>query len=153
MQGTVTAIYIAPQAAAPMQALAAALLQAGKGIAGDRYYRGDGTFSAKLRDKPDFEVTLIEAEQVDAFNARTGLDLDYGALRRNIVTRGVDLNALVGKTFRAGAVSLEGIRLCEPCAHIARLAAREIPQEMVHRAGLRARIVAGGQLRVGDAIA
>lgn len=150
--GKITAIYISPAAAAPVQSLAEAHLEAGRGIVGDRYYAECGTFSKKLGDSPDREVTLIELEQVDEFNRTTGMKLEPGALRRNIVTKGVDLNALVGVRFTVGDVTLEGIRLCEPCEHIARLVAPELLTGMVHKAGLRAGIIRGGIIRPGDSL-
>lgn len=135
-----------------MEAVVEAQLEAGRGIVGDRYYFAKGTFSGELEGRPDAEVTLIEAEKIDEFNRSTGLALEYGALRRNIVTADVDLNTLVGASFHVGEVALEGIRLCEPCAHIAKLAAREVLPKMVHRAGLRARIVSGGRVRPADPV-
>jgi len=152
MRAKVLAIFVAPSAAAPMQPVREARVEAGRGIAGDRYYAGTGTFSAKLEGRPDREITLVESEQIDDFNISTGLALDYGMLRRNVVTRGIGLNALVGVRFRVGAATLEGIRLCEPCGHLAALVAREVLPVLLQRAGLRARIVEGGTLRPGDAI-
>jgi len=91
-------------------------------------------------------------EQVDRFNCATGMALEPGDLRRNIVTGGVDLNALVGIQFCIGEVILEGVRLCEPCEHIAQLVAPEILTGMVHKAGLRAGIIRGGVIRPGDTV-
>jgi MOSC domain-containing protein YiiM len=136
-----------------MQTLPVAQLDRGRGIVGDRYYKGIGTFSDKLRGKPDFEVTLIESEEIDTFNHANKLSLDHGALRRNLVTQGVRLNALVGVRFRVGEVVLEGIRLCEPCAHLAATVAPQVLPVLMHRAGLRAAIVVGGAIRPGDRLA
>ena len=152
MTGTVTAIYICPTGAAAMTAVGEATLVLDEGIAGDRYALGTGTFSKKGVHKPDAEVTLIEAEEIERFNAAKGLALELGAPRRNIVTRGIRLNDLVGLRFRVGATLLEGLRLCEPCAHLGELVIPEIVAGLVHRAGLRARIVAGGTVKPGDAI-
>jgi MOSC domain-containing protein YiiM len=152
MMGRVVAIYVAPMGEAPMQVVDAARLESGHGIAGDRYYTGTGTFSEKLRGHPDSEVTLIESEQVERFNRLTGLGLEPGALRRNVVTAGIGLNELVGARFRVGEAVLEGLRLCEPCAHLAALVAQEVLPTLVGRAGLRARIVVGGTVRPSDAI-
>lgn len=152
MNGKVTAIYISPAAAAPVQSLPEACLEAGKGIVGDRYYAECGTFSKKLGDSPAREVTLVETEQIEKFNHATGMLLEPGDLRRNIVTSGLDLNALVGMQFTIGDVILQGIRLCEPCEHIAQLVAPEILSGMLHKAGLRAGIVRGGIICPGDTV-
>ncbi len=148
----VVAIFIARGAAAAMEAVPEASLEAGRGISGDRYYFGAGTFSNQDKHRPDSEVTLIESEQVEHFNQVTGQSLDYGAPRRNVVTRGISLNDLVGVRFRVGEVVLEGIRLCEPCAHLARLVNPQVVPELVHRAGLRATIVSPGRIRPKDII-
>jgi MOSC domain-containing protein YiiM len=152
MTGSVIAIYIAPAAEAPMQVVREARVEEGRGIAGDRYYAGTGTFSEKLKGRADREITLIESEQIDFFNRLTGLNLDYGVPRRNVVTIGIGLNELVGVRFYVGEVTLEGVRLCEPCAHLARLVAGEVLPGMVHRAGLRARIVSGGIVKPSDEV-
>jgi MOSC domain-containing protein YiiM len=152
MTGQVIAIYISAAAEDPMQSVAEARLETGRGIVGDRYYRESGTFSEKLKDNPAREVTLVESEQIAYYQQTTGMPLGYGTLRRNIVTGGIDLNALVGRRFRIGEVIMEGVRLCEPCAHIARLVAEEVLTEMVHRAGLRAAVVSDGTVRVADSV-
>ena len=152
MEQTIEAIYIATGGAAPMQALTNAELVAGRGIAGDRYFADAGTFSAKLKGLPDSELTLIESEQVDQFNAAHGSSLEYGAFRRNIITAGIRLADLIGREFSIGAVRLRGIRQCEPCAHLAQLLGPEVLRDMVHRAGLRAAILTSGQIKPGDSI-
>jgi len=154
MNGEVLAIFTAAVAEAPLQPVPEASLEAGKGLVGDRYYRdtGTGTFSEKLRGSPDSEITLIEAEEIERFNADFGLTLGLGAPRRNIVTRNIRLNDLVGRRFNVGQVVLEGIRLCEPCAHLAKIVSPEVLPGLVHRAGLRACVVTGGTVRQGDAI-
>jgi len=151
--GTVVAIFSCPAGAAPMTAVTEVTLEAGKGIAGDRYALGTGTFSKKHVHKADAEVTLIEAEEIERFNAEQELAIGLGEPRRNIVTRGIRLNDLVGSQFRIGDALLEGIRLCEPCAHLAGLVTPRVLPGLVHRAGLRARIVTSGIVRPGDAIA
>ena len=122
------------------------------GIVGDRYHAGEGTFSEKLRGKPDFEVTLIEAEEIERFNTLQTLTLPFSALRRNIATRGIRLNDLVGRRFAIGDVVLEGVRLCEPCAYLSKIVTPAVLPGLVHRAGLRACIVSGGEVCEGDAI-
>jgi MOSC domain-containing protein YiiM len=149
MQGKVESIHVAPAAGAPMQALREAELVAGRGIAGDRYHAGTGEFSPEEFD-PDHEITLIEAEQVERFNREAGAALEPGELRRNVVTRGAPLNDLVGVEFSLGETLLRGIRLCEPCRYLAERVHPGVVQGLVHRAGLRAAILRGGTLRVGD---
>ncbi len=135
-----------------MRSVDRAHLEKGRGVVGDRYHSGNGTFSEKLKSSADSEVTLIESEQVDRFNRLNNLDIDYGAPRRNVVTQGVELNKLVNTRFRVGEVLLQGIRLCEPCAHLARLVSDKILPGLVHRGGLRARIVSGGSIKPADSI-
>jgi len=136
-----------------MESLTEVLLEAGRGLAGDRYCRETGTFSEKLKGTRDSEITLIESEEVERFNREENLTLDLGALRRNIVTRNVRLNDLVGQRFRLGEAVLEGIRLCEPCSHLARTVTPQVLPGLVHRAGLRACILSGGTVKRGDAVA
>jgi MOSC domain-containing protein len=152
LMGTLTAIYVSEAAGAPMRALDDAELVAGQGIAGDRYLARRGTYSTPER-RPSQEVTLVEIEQVDAFNAAYGAALGAADLRRNLVTRGVALNDLVGVEFTIGGVVLKGIKLCEPCSYIAGRTQPNVLASLAHRAGLRAAILAGGRVRVGDAIA
>jgi RimJ/RimL family protein N-acetyltransferase len=153
MTGSVVAIYVTAAGGAPMQGVPRAELERGRGIRGDRYYAGAGTFSKKAETRADQEVTLIESEEIDAFGRSTGLELEYGAPRRNIVTRGVRLNDLVGARFAVGSALLEGMRLCEPCAHMAALVSQKVLPGLVHRAGLRARILIGGVVEPGDSVA
>ena len=152
MKGEVVGIFKAAEAGATMQAVDQAELKTDRGLVGDRYYAELGTFSAKLRGTPDTQVTLIEAEAVEAFNGSEGLELAPSDLRRNIVTRGIRLNDLVGRQFSIGAALLEGIRLCEPCAYLAETVDPRVLPGLVHAAGLRARIVSGGVVCPGDAI-
>ena len=153
MTGSVVAIYSAAQAGAELVPLEVARLEAGHGLVGDRYFDRVGTFSKKLEPTRDWELTLIEKEEIDRFNAAAGVSLGPGRFRRNIVTTGVRLNDLVGRRFRVGEAVLEGIRLCEPCAHLGRLIGPAVVKGMVHRAGLRARIVSGASVRPGDLVA
>jgi len=152
MHGEVVAIFTAAASRAPMVSIAKALLEPGRGLLGDRYELATGTFSGKPERTPDSEITLIEAEQIERFNAEHHLALELGAPRRNIVTRGVSLNALAGQRFRVGPVVLEGMLLCEPCAHLAKIVTPEVLPGLVHRAGLRARVVLGGTIGTGDKI-
>ena len=152
VNGTVDSIFMTPSSGAVLSAVDEAILEAGRGLVGDRYYLGSGTFSESLKGKPDAEITLIEYEEIARFNQAERTNRSAGAFRRNIVTKGVRLNDLVGRRFRVGAAELEGIRLCEPCGHLAKLVSPRVVKRMVHRAGLRARIVSGATIRPGDAV-
>lgn len=154
MNGEIAAIYRASAAGVPMQSISVAKLESGEGIVGDRYHLQAGTFSGKLKQGglDDWHVTLIEAEEIDEFAKSAEIELEYGDLRRNIVTRNVRLNALVGQQFRIGDVLLMGIRLCEPCAYLATLVSPRVLPELVGRAGLRASIITGGSISPGDGI-
>jgi MOSC domain-containing protein YiiM len=123
----------------------------GRGLEGDRYFSGAGTFSPNP-GKPDYEVTLIQQEHIEAFATQSGLPLTAHDARRNIVTRGVDLNALVGREFRIGSVAIRGIRLCEPCNYLAKATFPEVLQGLVHKGGLRAQILSEGEIRIGDSL-
>ena len=97
-------------------------------------------------------MTLIEAEQIEWLAAETGIRLAPGETRRNLTTRGVRLNDLVGRTFRIGSLRAEGLRLCEPCAYLQDQLGQPILEPLVHRAGLRARLLDDGDIHVGDPI-
>lgn len=123
---------------------------AGKGLRGDRYFDAKGTYSAT--PGTGRQITLIEREAVEAAEHDYGIALEPGQARRNIVTTGVALNHLVGKEFLVGQVRLRGMRLCEPCAHLASLSKRGVVKALTHRGGLRADIVDGGTIKVGDLV-
>lgn len=150
--GKVVDIVTTSEAGKPLRSVAEASLESGKGLVGDRYYEHSGTFSEKLKDSGDWEVTLIESEEIHRFNESHGLTLPPDSFRRNIVTSGVRLNDLVGRRFHVGSAILEGMRLCEPCAHLGKLVGPAVVKGMVHRAGLRARIVTGSRVHVGDEV-
>ncbi len=133
-----------------MQGVGEALAVAGRGLEGDRYFERQGTWWRA--EKPDREITLIEAEALEAFSRESGISLATAESRRNLLTRGIALNALVGKKFRVGNVELEGIKLCEPCAHLEKLTKKKVAKGLAGRGGLRARILGGGTIRVGDEI-
>jgi MOSC domain-containing protein YiiM len=141
--GSVAALLIAPDAEEPLVRVDSVDAVAGRGLAGDRYHDGRGTFGGPGRG---FELTLVEAEALDE------ADLAWEQARRNVVTRGISLNALVGRPFRIGPVECVGRRLAEPCAHLEKLTRPGIMRPLVHRAGLRADIVTGGPIAVGDPI-
>ena len=125
MSGIVVSIHIAKYAGAPMQSIEEAELVSGKGIVGDRYHAGAGTFSPAVAD-PDHEVTLIEIEQIQRFNEETRSSFAAGEFRRNIVVHGVSLNELAGYEFSLGPARLRGIRLCEPCEYLASITHPEV---------------------------
>ena len=147
--GVVEALLTAPHAEDAIQTHQSVELRAGRGIVGDRYFDGTGTFSAS--EKHGQELTLIEGEVLDALRG-DGLQLTPVEARRNVVTRGIDLNALVGQEFQIGTVRCIGRRLCEPCSHLQRLTGAALLRPMVHRGGLRADILTSGIVNVGDTI-
>lgn len=148
--GRLETIHIAPEATGPMVAVAEVRGVAGRGLEGDRYFQGLGTFSK--HPGSGREVTLIEAEALEALARETRIALASGVSRRNLVTRGVPLNHLVGRRFLVGGVLLEGTRLCEPCAHLESLTQTGVCRALVHRGGLRTVIVGEGTIRVGDPV-
>jgi MOSC domain-containing protein YiiM len=115
---------------------------------------GDRKFSPEPRaaEERDRDLTLIAAEALEALYTDTGIELSPAESRRNLVTRGIDLNALVGRRFRVGEVECEGIELCEPCSHLEGLTKPGVLRGLVHRAGLRAAIHRGGEIAVGDPV-
>ena len=145
MVGTIEAIYVSAGHGDPKVSIPHAELRERVGLMGDRY-AGHGV------------VSIIEAEAVETFNETTGLDVSAGETGRNVVTRGIRLNDLVGRTFRLGAATLEGFELCEPCLVLGgRLANASVrPHEVVkaftHSAGIRAHVVASGRVSPGDPI-
>ena len=151
MPGRIESIHLAASAGAPMEARDRVTVVAGLGIEGDRYAARSGTFSAK--PKPGRQITFIEAEAIEALARELGLVVAPGETRRNVVTRGVPLNHLVGREFRVGAARFRGTELCEPCKHLVGLTAKpEILPGLVHRGGLRAEVLEGGELAPGDAV-
>jgi MOSC domain-containing protein YiiM len=144
-------ILISPAPSLPMESLASVRAVPGKGLEGDRYFDGTGTFSPE-QQKPDYEITLIEKEKIEAFAAESGLPFTAYQARRNIVTEGVDLNALAGRQFLLGEVLIQGVRLCEPCNYLAKTTFPEVLSGLVHKAGLRAQILSEGVIRVGDSV-
>ena len=148
-QGTVESIHIASGAREPMQAVQQVEAIPGVGLEGDRYANRQGTF---YKPKPDFELTLVEAEAIEALQREYGVELFPGEARRNVVTRGVPLNHLVGCEFHIGTVKIRGIRLCEPCDHLQALTGRSVIKGLRHRGGLRAQILSRGAISVSDLI-
>src|SRR5260370_2048501 len=145
-EGTVISINIASAAEAPMQSVSEVRAVPGQALEGDRYFDHKGTFS---KPQPDRELTLIEAEAIEAFKREFNVDYGLGDSRRNVVTRGVPLNHLVGEEVWIGEVKARGLQLCEPCSHLQKLSHEEVLPGLVHRGRLRARTVGDGMLRVG----
>ncbi len=149
-QGVVVSIHIASLASAPMSSVNEVHAAPGKGLEGDRYFKQVGTYSGK--SGPGREVTLIEIEAFEALKRDYEPELEPGDSRRNIVTRGVALNHLVGRKFKVGEATLNGIKLCEPCSHLEKLTHEGVRRGLIHRGGLRAQVLTQGAIRVGDSI-
>lgn len=145
--GTVKHIFIAAGRGAPMIALSAVEAVLDCGFKGDRYAQAENRKSA------DYQVTLIELENIDAFTRASGLSLAPHEPRRNLITLGIRLNELCGKRFSVGSVRLEGLELCEPCGAFAKRTHPEVARFFVHKGGLRCRILGGGIIQVGDKVA
>jgi len=143
--GSVDSIWLAPSAGAPARAVSEARALAGRGLDGDRHVAGTGTFPSGPRGSA---LTLIEAEVCESFEPPLSADVH----RRNIVTRGVELNGLVDRELLIGEVRCRGVSKCEPCIVIERYAKRKIMRGLVHRGGLRADILGDGVIRVGDRV-
>ena len=151
-EGRVKGIYIAPKMGANVSGHQKVSVRAGKGIEGDRYFSNTGKNRSNYKGQPDWEITLIESEVIEAFNQDTGNKFHESDFRRNLVTEGIRLNDLVGKTFNINGVSFYGVQLCEPCASLQKRLAVKILPDMIGKGGLRAQIRGVGLLNVGDAI-
>lgn len=150
MSGTIEAIFLAESAGADLQPVEQVRAMPGKGLEGDRYARGKGSFSRWPGGGR--AVTLIEAEVIEDVAASHALDLSNGRSRRNVVTRGVRLNELVGKRFRIGTALFRADRLAEPCGYLEKRIGAGAQQVLKGRGGLRADVVEEGVIRVGDAV-
>ncbi|WP_222917093.1 MOSC domain-containing protein [Natrinema sp. SYSU A 869] len=147
--GTVRAIHVAPEQGAPTERVDRVRAAAECGLEGDRYYSADGTFA----DREGSDVTLIEGEALAAVERDYDIDFEPGVHRRNLTTTGIALNHLVDDRFRIGEVVCKGIEHCEPCSYLERhLEAQGIREALVHRGGLRARLLEGGVVTSGDRI-
>ncbi|MCZ0733937.1 MOSC domain-containing protein [Phreatobacter sp. AB_2022a] len=149
-RGVVAALHTAPRSFLPMRSMQQLDLIEGLGVKGDRYANQEGFYS----DRPEAgrQVTLFEAETLEALQRDHKVLLSADDHRRNVTTRGVPLNHLVGARFRVGDVVLEGTRLSTPCRHIEQITGLEIFNLLLNRSGLHARIVSGGTIRVGDTL-
>jgi len=150
--GRVEAIAIAEHAEAPMRLVTTVRASAGRGLDGDRYANRAGTFTPRVGRRGGYDLTLIEAEVLDRLDLPQGNRLGYAEARRNIVTRGVALNALVGRRFTVGEVECVGRRLCEPCAHLERLTHPGALRGLIHKGGLRADILTDGTIEQDAAV-
>lgn len=147
--GEVVEINISPEHERLPQPVSRVRAVPGHGLEGDRnFYEGPGT-----QPERDRELTLIATEALEALGEEHGIDLTAAESRRNVATRGIDLNGLEGRRFRVGAVECEGIELCEPCNHLQGLTRPGVLRGLVHRGGLRAAILTEGEIAVGDAVA
>src|SRR3954454_11697529 len=143
MPGEVAAIAIAGVKNGLPEPVDRVRITAGHGIDGDYHAGVEGNVA----------LTLIAAEALEGLQHDTGLDISHAETRRNVLTRGVDLNALVGKRFRVGDVECEGVELCEPCRRLARLVDElGVLRGLVHRGGLRADVITDGEITVGDRV-
>lgn len=147
---TVISIYITPVPGKPTHSVPLVKAVPGLGLEGDRYFGLPGT--GHKRSGSGREITLIEIEALEALEREEGYHLAPGEARRNLVTRGVDLNDLVGREFQVGAVTLRGIRICEPCNYLAEMTDARVLSGLTHRGGLRAEILTAGKISVGDPI-
>jgi MOSC domain-containing protein YiiM len=142
-EGRVEGIFIGPERTLPVPVERVRAL-AGRGLDGNRYFYDEAP--------PGRAVTLIAAEALEAFAEETGTVLTAAESRRNVLTRGIDLNALVGKRFRVGDVECVGVELCEPCLHLESVTHPGVIKGMVHRAGLNADLLTDGVIAVGDPV-
>ena len=152
LRGKVEAIALAEHATGPMRAVTQVHALAGRGLDGDRYAAKAGTFTPDNDTARGYDLTLIEAEVLDDLTLPDGGKIDYAEARRNVITSGIDLNALVGRRFRVGDAECLGQRLCEPCSHLERLTAKGVLRELIHRGGLRADVLTDGQISNGAVI-
>lgn len=152
LSGTVAAIALAERATGEMHTVGHAKALANRGLAGDRYAAKAGTFTPDNDAARGYDLSLIEAEVLDSLPLPEGRQLGYAEARRNIVTRGIELNVLVGRRFRVGNVECLGQRLCEPCSHLERLTTKGALRGLIHRGGLRADVLSHGEVKTGDRI-
>lgn len=150
MDAKVIAIYVAPERRKPMEARDSVRAVPNVGIEGD--HRWDPTGELAKKKGPGREITLIEVEAIEAVFRDYEIQLGADQTRRNVLTRGVALNHLIGKEFRIGTIRLVGVELCEPCSSLESMTQKGVKAALVHRGGIRCRILDEGTLRVGDAI-
>jgi MOSC domain-containing protein YiiM len=147
MDGRVEAIFVTSEHGELPVPVERVQAHAGRGLEGNRYYWAAGDAP------PGRAVTLVAAEAMGAVASEGEVSIEPAATRRNVLTRGIDVNELVGKRFRIGDVECEGVELCEPCAHLESMTQPGAIKALVHRAGLNADILNDGEIRVGDRVA
>ena len=150
MSGAVEAIVLAHPEGAENDLVERVTVVAGRGPEGDRHFRAEGMEPNEPGSGHD--LTLIEAEALEGLTTDTGIELGPGQHLRNVVTRGIALNDLVGKPFRVGAVRCVGIEPCHPCRHLERLTKPGVLKGLAGRGGLNADVVSGGEIAVGDPV-
>ena len=144
--GTVEAIAISPRRGELPAAVDVVTAVTGHGLEGEYHFDA-------AAEHHGAGITLIAAEALAGLEEDTGIALSHEATRRNVLTRGIDLNALVGRRFRVGEVECEGVELCEPCMVLVRLTDQfPVLRGLAHRGGLRADVVDGGRIALGDAV-
>jgi len=148
--GLVTDLHITDRASAPMLAMPEITLIAGSGIQGDRYALETGYYSD--RPEPGRQITLFEIETLEALKRDHGVTFSTVEHRRNVTTRGVPLNHLVGKHFALGETLLLATRLSTPCQHIQDVTGKNVSRWLIHRSGLNCIILKGGIVRIGDTL-
>jgi len=147
MPGTVEQIHIAAEPEAPVQSVESVVVRTGRGLEGDRNLAPTDGWAPR-----GTAITLIEAEAIESVIAEHGIDMRNGRSRRQVTTRGIALNDLVGREFHVGAVRCRGYELCEPCRHLEGMTEPGVIKAFVHRGGLRADVLEGGTIAVGDAV-
>lgn len=144
--GTVERIFIVKERRSKVTELESAELEVGKGIVGDRYHAQSEKLIREGKSSPDNHISFIAKEELEVFLDVHNSELDFGDFRRNIVTSGIDLNALVGKRFKVGDSLCFGNELCEPCAYLAATVHRAVLPQLVGKGGLRATILQNGSI-------
>ena len=143
----ILAIYVSGKKGEEQSAVSEVDVVAGCGIVGDRNFR-------KTRWSGQ-NITFIESEEIDKYNRNYSQDIPLDATRRNIITKGVRLNSLVGREFSVGTVRFRGVELCEPCSKLGKnlenqmITKKEVVKALVHKGGLKADILSGGKLAAG----
>ena len=140
--GRVEGIFVAAENGELPEPVERARALAGKGLEGNRYFWADGDAPAGRA------LTLVAAEAI----AESGLEITAAETRRNVLTSGIDVNALVGRRFRIGGLECYGVELCEPCSHLQKITEKDVLGTLVHRAGLNADVLTDGEIAVGDAV-
>jgi MOSC domain-containing protein YiiM len=149
-RGTVVAVYLCADRGLPLIAVPEVRAVVGKGLEGDRYFLNTGSMSRW--PGAGRSVSLIAEEVIEDVLTGFGLDLRDGRSRRNVVTRGVDPNALIGRDFRIGTALFRGVRACDPCGYLERRIGPGLMEALRGRGGLRADVLEDGVIRPGDAV-